>query len=59
MSKINKKYTVSVKAILYVEDNVVSVENAETGELIPLASLLADFSEKECTLSVAYAEDIE
>ena len=59
MSKINKKYTVSAKGIMYVDDGVISIENSETGALIEVADLLNDFNGKECSLSVAYAEDIE
>lgn len=59
MSKITRKYNLNVKGILYVEDDVISVEDAESGELLPIASLLDDFNGKECTLSVAYAEDYE
>ena len=59
MSKINRKYTVSAKGMLYIEDGVISVENAETGELVSVASLLDDFNQKECSLTVAYAEDYE
>jgi len=59
MSKINKKYTVSAKGILYIENGVISVENEETGELIQVSDLLDDFSGKECSLTVAYAECYE
>lgn len=59
MSKFQKKYNFSAKGILYVEDGVISIENEETGELVNIPELLEDFVEKECTLSVAYAEDIE
>jgi hypothetical protein len=57
MSKINKKHTLSIKAILYVENNVISFEDANTGEVIPVASLAQEFDARECTLSIAYAEE--
>lgn len=57
MSKINKKHTLSIKAILYVEDNIISFEDANIGEIIPVASLAQEFDAKECTLSIAYAEE--
>ena len=57
-SKVNKKYAVNVKAIFYIEDNVIRFENSDTGELMPLAPLLEDFDGKECTLSVAFAEEV-
>ena len=58
MSKVNKKYAVSIKAIFYVENGVVKFENSDTGELMPLAPLLEDFDGKECTLSVTFAEEV-
>ena len=58
MSKFARKYNFNAKGILYVEDGVISVENEETGELVNIPDLLADFIGKECTISVAYAEDI-
>ena len=56
---MNKKYTFSAKAVMYIEDDNIYIEHEETGELIPVASLLEEFSGKECSLSVAYAEEIE
>ena len=58
MSKFARKYNFNAKGILYVEDGVISVENEETGELVNIPELLSDFIGKECTLTVAYAEDI-
>lgn len=57
MSKINKKYTLNIKGMLYVEDDIISVEIEDTGELVSIASFLSDFDNKECTLTVAYAEE--
>lgn len=57
MSKINKKHTLNIKAILYIEDNTISFEDENTGEVIPVASLAQEFDAKECTLSIAYAEE--
>lgn len=59
MSKFNKKFTFSAKGILYIEDKNIFVEHDESGELINIADLLGDFHGKECSLSVAYAEDCE
>jgi hypothetical protein len=59
MSKFQKKYNFNAKGILYVEDGVISVENEETGALVNIPEHLGDFIGKECTLSVAYAEDVE
>lgn len=59
MSKFQKKYNFSAKGILYIEDGVISIENEETGALVNILEHLEDFSGKECTLTVAYAEDVE
>ena len=59
MSKFQKKYNFSAKGVLYIENNVISIENEETGELVNILDHLGDFDGKECTISVAYAEDIE
>lgn len=58
-SKFQKKYNFSAKGILYVEDGVISIENSETGALVNILDHLDDFHGKECTLTVAYAEDVE
>ena len=59
MSKFQKKYNFSAKGILYVEDGVISIENEETGALVNIYDHLEDFHGKECSLTVAYAEDVE
>lgn len=59
MSKFQKKYNFNAKGILYIEDGVISIENEENGELVNISELLEDFVNKECTLTVAYAEDLE
>ena len=59
MSKFARKYNFSAKGILYIEDGVLCVENEENGELVNIVEMLEDFSGKECTLTVAYAEDVE
>lgn len=56
-AKIQKKYQISASGILYIIDGHVSVENADTGELIDLAELFADFEDREVKLSIAYGED--
>lgn len=59
MSKFARKYNFNAKGILYIEDGVISIENSETGELVNISEHLTDFVGKECTIAVAYAEDIE
>ena len=61
MSKaaITKKFSLNADGILSIEDNIVSIENPDTGELIDLSTLLADFKDRTIKLSVNYSEDYE
>ena len=59
MSKFQKKCNFSANGILYVEDGVIYIENSETGALVNILNHLEDFHRKECTLTIAYTEDIE
>ena len=61
MSKaaFSRKYTLNATGILSIEDNIVSIENPDTGELISLSDLMADFKDKTCKLSLNYDEDYE
>lgn len=56
---IVKKYSLSADGILSIDGNVVGIENVETGELINLSTLLADFADRSIKLSVNYSEDYE
>ncbi|MBQ0090710.1 MAG: hypothetical protein KBT27_15395 [Prevotellaceae bacterium] len=53
----NKKYTLSATGILSIDDEIVSIENTDTGELIPLAKLMEDFADRMVKLSLNYDED--
>lgn len=53
----NKKYTINATGILSIDGDIVSIENVETGELIPLARLVEDFSDCMIKLSLNYDED--
>lgn len=53
------KYTLNATGILSIEDDIVSIENPDTGELIPLSDLMADFKDKTCKLSLNYDVDYE
>ena len=59
MSKFQKKYNFNAKGILYIEDGIICIEHEDSGELVNIHELLGDFVGKECSLSIAYAEDIE
>ena len=61
MSKaaFSRNYRLSAKGILSIEENVVTVENPDTGELVKLADLFVDFLDKPVSLSISYDEDYE
>lgn len=52
-----KNYKLSAQGILVIEDNVIGVENADTGELIDMRDLLSDFRDRTIKLSISYDED--
>lgn len=56
---ITKKFALNAEGILNIEDEAVSIENADTGELINLSELLSDFADRSVKLSVNYSEDYE
>ena len=58
-ASITKKYSLSANGILSIDDNVVAIENPDTGEMINLVDLLSDFESKYVKLSVNYDEDYE
>lgn len=59
MANFTRKYTLSAKGILSIEEDGVYIENADTGELVNLGDLLEDFADKTVKLSVNYDEDYE
>ena len=56
---ITKKYALSAKGILDINEEGIGIENVETGEWIDLRSLLVDFADKAISLSVNYDEEYE
>ena len=56
---IIKKYSLSADGILSIDEDAIGIENVETGELIDLRTLLADFADRPIKLSVNYSEDYE
>lgn len=54
---IVKKYNLSAQGILVVEDDTVGIENVDTGELIEMKDLLADFKDRTVKLSISYDEE--
>lgn len=59
MANITLKYALNAKGILSIEENVVSLEVPDTGEVINLSELLEDFADKTVKLSINYDEDYE
>ena len=58
-STITKKYSLSAEGVLYIGDDGIAIENANTSELLDLKDILKDFSEKPVKLSISYGEDYE
>lgn len=56
-ASFNKTYKISAKGTLNVEDDVVSIENPDTGELIQLSNLFADFSDRQVSITINYEEE--
>lgn len=58
-ASITQKMSLNANGILAVVDGEFGIENCDTGELIPLEKLLADFMDKSVKLSVTYDFDYE
>ena len=56
---ITKKMSLSANGILVIDGTCIGIENTDTGELIELNKLLADFADKSVKLSVTYDFDYE
>lgn len=56
-ASFNKKYTLSACGVLAIDGDIVSIENLETGELVPLAKLMEDFADRTVKLSLTYDEE--
>ena len=59
-AKIQKKYAVSAAGDLNINDEtgLITITNAETGEVFDLGELLSDFNGRDVKISCNYAEDI-
>lgn len=59
-ASISKNYKLSAKGVLGLDENdIVGIENADTGEFIELSKLFEDFMEKPVSMSISYDEDYE
>lgn len=54
---IVKKYNLSAQGVLVIEDDTIGIENVDTGELIEMKDLLADFKDRTVKLSISYDEE--
>lgn len=52
-----KNYKLSANGILVIEDEVVGIENSDTGEIFDFKDLLSDFADKSIKFSVSYDEE--
>ena len=52
-----KRYRVSAKGILVIDNDAIGVENPDTGELVEFKDLLCDFADKSIQLTVSYDEE--
>ena len=61
MSKaaFNRKYTLNATGILAIDGDIVFIENPDTGELVQLSELMADFANRTCKLILNYDEDYD
>ena len=58
-ASITNKYTLAATGTLDITDESVSIEAADTGEMVDLRDLLYDFHNKSVKITVAYDEDYE
>lgn len=56
---INKTFKLSAQGILSVSDDGVSIENPDTGELIDMRVLLAEFADKSVKMAITYDYDYD
>ena len=53
-SAINKILKLNANGILAIDENVICIENPDTGEMIDLRELLCDFLNKPIEFSISY-----
>lgn len=58
-ASITRKYALAANGILDITEDGVSIEAADTGEMVDLKDLLSDFHNKTVKISVTYDEDYE
>lgn len=58
-ASINRNYKLNAKGVLSIEDDIVSIENPDTGELIQLSTLFSDFADRTVSINISYDEDYD
>ena len=58
-ASITRKYALTANGILEITDDSISIEAADTGEMMDLKDLLSDFHNKTVKISITYDEDYE
>lgn len=58
-ASITKKFSLSANGVLSIDEDGVSIENPDTGEMIDLKDLFEDFADKSVKLSINFDEDYE
>lgn len=56
---ITQKMSLNANGILAIGGDKIGIENPDTGEIIMLDKLLADFADKSVKLSITYDFDYE
>ena len=54
---IVRKYNLSASGILAIENDMIGIENVDTGEIIDMKDLLFDFNDRTIKLSISYDEE--
>ena len=56
-ASIMKNYKLSAQGILVIDNNVIGVENTDTGEFIDMKDLISDFKDRTIKLRISYDEE--
>ena len=56
---INKTFKLNAQGILAITDDGAAIENPDTGELMPIETLVSEFADKSVKLSVTYDYDYD
>ena len=54
---ITRKYALNATGILDITENNMYIENPDTGEMVNIKKLLADFADRAVKMSVTYDEE--